>query len=617
MVLSDLAYEPKKVIKSGFTYLLKEAKASKNNKLGIYYMIFRRFLQISVFLSVLGTSGYALAQDAPLAPEPTTGIQQKQEVSASDFMAVTAHPDATKAAYDILKQGGTAADAAIAAQMVLGLVEPQSSGVGGGAFLLYYDNKHKQLFTLDGRETAPSTAGEHLFTGADGKPMGFYEAALGGRSVGTPGVLKLLSKLYDWQGKTDWVTLFQPAIQLAEKGFTVSERLNKMLAEEQPRFEKDVKAKIFFFPDTVNPIEAGSVKRNPEYAISLRQIAQEGPTVFYGGKLGKDIVEHVKKFKGSLSIEDLTAYQAKERKAVCDGYRGYKVCSMGEPSSGGLTLLMILGMLENFDLPSWGPNNPTSWHVINEASRLAFADRNKYMADADKVETPNELLLNSDYLNQRSKLIDINKPMLSVSAGLPPAWIDVEQGSDPRTKNSGTSHISIVDSYGNILSMTTSVETAFGSHLMVGGFVLNNQLTDFSFKPTDENGQLVANRVGPGKRPRSSMAPVIVFDPKGRPFMVIGSAGGSRIIGYVLQRIISVIDWKMGLQDAIDAPNILNRGNKLELESSGMNWAETFKNLGHPVLVGDMNSGLTAIQFKKGKLIGAADPRRDGIAMGQ
>ena len=438
MVLSDLAYEPKKVIKSGFTYLLKEAKASKNNKLGIYYMIFRRFLQISVFLSVLGTSGYAIAQDAPLAPEPTTGIQQKQEVSASDFMAVTAHPDATKAAYDILKQGGTAADAAIAAQMVLGLVEPQSSGIGGGAFLLYYDNKHKQLFTLDGRETAPSTAGEHLFTGADGKPMGFYEAALGGRSVGTPGVLKLLSKLYDWQGKTDWVTLFQPAIQLAEKGFTVSERLNKMLAEEQPRFEKDVKAKIFFFPDTVNPIEAGSVKRNPEYAISLRQIAQEGPTVFYGGKVGKDIVEHVQKFKGSLSIEDITAYQAKERKAVCDGYRGYKVCSMGEPSSGGLTLLMILGMLENFDLPSWGPNNPTSWHVINEASRLAFADRNKYMADADKVETPNELLLNSDYLNQRSKLIDINKPMLSVSAGLPPAWIDVEQGSDPRTKNSGT-----------------------------------------------------------------------------------------------------------------------------------------------------------------------------------
>ena len=337
----------------------------------------------------------------PLAPEIATGIQAKKATPGAKIMAVTAHPDATKAAYDVLKRGGTAADAAIAAQMVLGLVEPQSSGIGGGGFVLYFDAKKGHLITLDGRETAPSLAGHHLFMGEDGKPMKFYDAALGGRSVGVPGLLRMLEKLHDWQGKLPWADLFSPAIKLAEKGFEVSPRLHAMLRKEKDRFEVDTKTKLYFYPDAMTPLEAGSTKRNPDYAIALRKIAQNGINGFYEGELAKKIVSKVReerKNPGLLSLEDMEAYEVKERKAVCSNYRRHKICSMGEPSSGGLTLLMILGILENFDLPEWGPNNPASWHVIGEASRLAFADRNKYMADPDFVETPDTLLLNKKYL---------------------------------------------------------------------------------------------------------------------------------------------------------------------------------------------------------------------------
>ncbi|HPD82668.1 MAG: gamma-glutamyltransferase [Alphaproteobacteria bacterium] len=558
--------------------------------------------------------------DRPLSPEIATATQVKKQVQTGKFMAVMAHPDATKAAYNILAQGGTAADAAIAAQMVLGLVEPQSSGLGGGGFVLYYDAQKKTLLSLDGRETAPETASQYLFIGRDGKPMGFYNASIGGRAVGVPGLLKMLEELHHQKGKMPWADLFSPAIQRAEEGFTVSERLHRMLVEERPRFQQDVIAQLYFYPDTVEPIAAGSQKRNPDYAVTLRRIAEKGIDSFYNGEIGEAIVKKVRHSDnaGLLAIEDLRDYKAIERKPVCAMYRGYEVCSMGQPSSGGLTLLEILGMVEHYDLAKWGAENPKSWHVISEASHLAFADRNKYMVDPDFVASPNTLLLQPDYLKARAALINIDKAMLEVQAGIPPGWNDQQaMAADHSLKPPGTTHMNIVDGYGNILSMTSSIENAFGSRLMTGGFLLNNQLTDFAFDPIDEEGMPVANRVEGGKRPRSSMTPVIIFDKDGKPFMAIGSAGGSRIIGFVLERIISVIDWHMDLQDAMNAPNILHRGQKLEVEKSAVKFAEPLKNLGHPVLVGEMNSGLTAIMLKDGKIYGAADPRRDGIAMGQ
>ena len=583
-------------------------------------MIFRCFLLISALILPVSLA-LAAEGNRPSAPEIATGVKANKAVAGTKIMAVTAHPDATKAAYDVLKRGGTAADAAIAAQMVLGLVEPQSSGLGGGGFTLYYDAEKKHLVTLDGRETAPSIAGSHLFVGEDGKPMKFYDAALGGRSVGTPGLLRMLEKLHEWQGKMPWSDLFIPAFEMAEQGFTSSKRLEEMLKKERKRFDIDSKAQVYFYPDAVTPLPAGSLKRNPDYAITLRHIARHGADAFYTGELAKNIVAKVHEFKsnrGLLSIEDMEAYQVKERQAVCRGYRGYQVCSMGEPSSGGLTLLYILGLLEHFDLKKWGPKNPTSWHVMMEASRIAFADRNKYMADPDFAKTPGTSLLDSAYLKKRAQKIKTDKPLLTVSPGIPPGWSEeVKRAPDVSIKPPGTTHMSIVDSYGNVLSMTTSIENAFGSRLMVGGFLLNNQLTDFSFSPNDENGVPVANRVEGGKRPRSSMAPTIIFDPDGQPFMVIGSAGGSRIIGYVLQRIVSVIDWGFDIQRALDMPHIVHRGKKLELETSGLHLAESLKNHGHPVTVGEMNSGLTAIHFKKGIMHGAADPRRDGVAMGE
>lgn len=587
-------------------------------------MIFSRFFQsltvFSLFLSVLAFP--ALSADVrPSAPEIATGESQSHAVVGNKIMAVTAHPEATKAAYAILNKGGTAADAAIAAQMVLGLVEPQSSGIGGGGFLLYYDAQKQHLVTLDGRETAPSEAGRHLFQGEDGKPLKFYDAAIGGRAVGTPGLLRMLEKIHEWQGTMPWPNLMAPAIRLAHDGFTVTPRLNKMLAAEAKRFDADTIAQLYFYPDGRYPVSMGSTLRNPHYADSLRVIARDGVQAFYDGALSKEVVEKVQrssKNPGLLSTEDLKAYKTIEREALCGSYRGYQVCSMAEPSSGGLTLLMIFGMLEHFNLEVLGPKNATSWHIISEVSRLAFADRNKYIADSDFVKTPSTRLLDSDYLKSRADLIDALKPAPKVEAGVPPGWDPKkQQATDTKTKNTGTTHLSIVDKYGNVISMTTSIENAFGSRLMVGGFLLNNQLTDFSFKATNDNGRPIANRVQGGKRPRSSMSPVIIFDPEGRPFMVVGSAGGSRIIGYVLQRIISVIDWNMSLEEAMKAPHILHRGKKLEIESKGLDMAEPLKRIGHPIVVGDMNSGLTAIHFKDDQIIGVADPRREGIALGQ
>ncbi len=591
-------------------------------------MIFMRLLLITAMFS-FGSAAYArdtqivAPEVAPeIAPEISTGFNTVKSARGKDFMAVTAHPDATKAAYKILSAGGTAADAGIAAQMVLGLVEPQSSGIGGGSFILYYDAKARKIFSLDGRESAPSNAGGHLFTRKDGQKMGFYEAGNGGRAVGAPGTLRALSQLYDWQGKTPWFDLFKPAINLAEDGFVITERLHKMLEAERGRFDVDTEAKLYFFPDADNPIAAGEVKYNQDYAVTLNFIAQERADKFYTGALARNLVQKVRengKNPGLLSIEDMANYEAKERQPICGGYRGYKICSMAEPSSGALTMLMTLGMLEKFDLRALGPRNPAAWHLIAEASRLAFADRNYYMADPDFVKTPSQLLLDKNYLQMRSAKIDAGRPLLNINHGVPPNWNFDEQpaAADDALKPPGTTHISIVDMYGNILSMTSSIQNAFGSRVMVDGYLLNNELTDFSFTPNDENGNVIANRVEGGKRPRSSMSPTIIFDPDNKPYMVIGSAGGSRIIGFVLQRIIADIDWNMSVTEALKMPHIVHRGKKLELESKGVNMAEGLKKYGHPVIVGEMNSGLTVIKFEGDNMVGAADPRRDGTAQGK
>jgi len=495
------------------------------------------------------------------------------------------------------------------------LVEPQSSGLGGGAFALYYDAENQVLRTFDARETAPESAGRYLFQTNDGKPMGFFEAAIGGRAVGVPGVPKLFEKLHNEYGRLEWSALFQQSIDKAESGFVVSERMHKMLIEERPRFQLDAKTFLYFFPDGSTPVTAGSVINNPDYALTLKSLVQNGVTEFYNGQIAKDVVEKVRAYKGLLAIEDFSYYDVKERKAVCNDYRGYKVCSMGQPSSGGLTLLGALGLLQNFDLREIGPT-AKGYHLIAEASRLAFEDRNQYMADSDFVQTPDTLLIGDIYLKVRAAEISPDKAMLNTFYGVPLGWDDKRQMSDGTVKDSGTTHMTIVDQYSNVLSMTSSVEYAFGAHVMSNGFLLNNQLTDFSFKASDGKGNLIANRVEGGKRPRSSMAPTIIFDPSGNPFMAIGSAGGSRIIGYVLQRIVAVIDWQIDIQDALNMPNVLHRGKKLELETSGIELAKPLKDLGHPVLVGEMNSGMTAIKFENDEIIGAVDLRRDGLAIG-
>ncbi len=587
----------------------KKDKIMQYSTKTIYLLIF------TVMLWFLPPSTPVFAQDRPLAPESAGAVQEVDFAIGSKIMAVTAHPDATKAAYDILSKGGTAADAGIAAQAVLGLVEPQSSGLGGGAFALYYNAADQILHSYDGRETAPETAGRYLFQ-KDGKAMGFFEAAIGGRAVGVPGIPKLLETLHKNYGQMDWSTLFTPGIDLAEQGFIVTDRMHKMLIEERARFQADTKTFLHFYPDSQNPVAAGSKMNNPAYALTLKNIKNNKSTNFYNGEIALDIVEKAREYKSLLSIEDFSNYEVKKRVPVCGFYRGYTICSMGQPSCGGLTLINALMILENFDLKSLGKDNPKSYHLIAEASRLAFSDRNHYMADPDFVQTPNTLLLQQDYISKRAALINPDKALMEIPHGVPAGWNDKKQMPDGTVKDSGTTHMSIMDQYGNILSMTSSIEYAFGAHIMTNGFLLNNQLTDFSFDASNEQGTLIANRVEGGKRPRSSMTPVIIFDPNGNPYMALGSAGGSRIIGYVLQRIIAAIDWDMDIQNAIAMPHVLHRGKKLEVEISGVDFAKPLKDFGHPVLVGDMNSGLTAIQIIGDLKVGAADPRRDGIAMG-
>lgn len=573
----------------------------------------------SVGLFFISVSVNATSQVADsVAPELTSKITAKQSVTANQYMVAAANPLAAQAGYEVLKNGGNAADALVAVQTVLGLVEPQSSGLGGGAFLVYYDAKSNKLTTFDGRETAPLAARPELFQDENGEPLKFYDAVVGGRSVGTPGTVKLIATMHEKYGQKEWSELFAPATKLATEGFIVSERLASAIASDKERLSRYPDTKAYFFTPEGEPLEQGSTLKNSAYAQTLTTLAKEGPNAFYQGQIAKDIVAKVTGVKdnpGHLSQLDFDHYTVVERETTCAPYHEFDVCGMGPPSSGALTVGQILGISSHFDLKTMGPDDPASWQVLGDASRLAFADRGRYMADTDFVPVP-EGLLDPDYIASRASLIQAGKALDSVSPGEPPWAEKIALADDQSIELPSTTHLVIADKEGNVISMTSTVENGFGSRLMSNGFILNNELTDFSFA-SYKDGYPIANRVEPGKRPRSSMSPTIVMK-EGQPYMAVGSPGGSRIIGYVAQTLIAHLDWGMDIQAAIDMPHMVNRFGTYDLEEGTL--AEEFKEpleeMGFKVNVRDLNSGIHAILFKDGQLIGGADPRREGIALG-
>ncbi|PHQ67463.1 MAG: gamma-glutamyltransferase [Paracoccus sp.] len=553
------------------------------------------------------------------ARDALTSKFEGKPVTAQNWMVAAANPLAVEAGARILEQGGSAADAMVAVQTVLGLVEPQSSGLGGGAFLVWYDAESGKLTTLDARETAPLAATPTYFQDENGEPLEFFDAVVGGRSVGTPGTPALLEAAHRRWGKANWGSLFEDAIELAEDGFEVSPRLAGLVAEDSDRLGRFPATKAYFFPDG-NAIAAGTTLRNPDYAHVLRRLATEGSVAFYTGEIAEGIVDTVRSAEGNpglLSAEDLARYRVIERPAVCAEYRDHDICGMGPPSSGALTVGQILGMLGGYDLAALGAENPESWRLIGDASRLAFADRGRYMADSDFVPVPTEGLVAPDYLSERGKLLSGDDALPEVSAGSPGWSHAMLWGQDSAIEFPSTSHISIVDADGNALSMTTTIENGFGSRLFTQGFLLNNELTDFSFETHDDAGYPIANRLEPGKRPRSSMAPSIVMKDD-RPVLVIGSPGGSRIIGYVAKAIIGHLDWGLDVQQAIALPNVVNRFGAMDVEAGTDAAALTqpLTDLGFEVNETDLTSGLHGIAITPEGLSGGADPRREGIALG-
>ena len=580
------------------------------------------------------TAGSAAAQEAAdsVAPEGATAgtfeaissevaaaLEAKaagEPVEAENWMVAAANPHAVEAGAGVLRAGGTAADAMVAVQTVLGLVEPQSSGLGGGAFLVWYDAATGEVTTLDGRETAPLAAMPTLFQDENGEPLQFFDAVVGGLSVGTPGTPALLEAAHRRWGQANWPSLFEPAIRLAEEGFAVSPRLAGLVERDAERLARFTATAAYFLPQG-EPVQEGAVLLNTDYAETLRALAQDGAGAFYSGPIAAEIVHAVTAAEGNpgvLSATDLALYQVKERPAVCVAYRDFEACGMGPPSSGALTVGQILGMLNSYDLAELGADSAQAWRLIGDASRLAFADRSRYMADSDYVPVPTHGLVAADYLASRAELLQGDDALPEVAPGSP-EFDHALLADDESIELPSTSHISIVDQYGNVLSMTTTIENAFGSRLMAGGFLLNNELTDFSFR-THANGVPIANRLEPGKRPRSSMAPTILLR-EGKPVLAIGSPGGSRIIGYVAKSIVAWADWGLNIQEALALPHLVNRFGTYDLEAgtSAEDLGEALTGMGYEVNARDLTSGLHAIEIGEG-LKGAADPRREGIALG-
>lgn len=585
-------------------------------------------------------------------PEVATGYRSDMEpVRTGTYAVSTANPLSTRAACEVLRDGGSAADALVVAQTVLGLVEPQSSGIGGGGFLVYYDAASGAVETIDGRETAPAAATENYLRWIDDanqtKPV--PDARASGRSIGVPGVMRLLETVHAAHGKLDWADMFDPAIDIANDGFEISPRLAAAIADATAGLAADPEAGAYFLQDgAAKP--AGDTLTNPEYAQTLTTLAKEGPDAFYSGPIAEAIVASAGSTANgmtpsAMTVDDLAAYRAVEREPICSGYRDHRICGMPGPSSGGIAVAQTLGILSNFELADYAPEEmdlnggrPTvdGVHLVSEAERLAYADRDEYVADPDFVPLPGgspAALLNPEYLAQRASLIDMNRSMGKADPGQFPNAAD--NGVVP-TPEGGTSHISVVDSFGNAASMTTSVEAAFGSYHMTNGFLLNNQLTDFAAEPVAEDGAPVANRVEPGKRPRSSMSPTLVFDNPadgstdaiGPLAMVVGSPGGAVIIQFVVKTLVGTLDWGMDPQQAISgvdfgaantpATNVGGEHPNIDATDNGDHdpLVQGLRERGHDVKVADQSSGLSALQRTDDGWIGGADPRREGLVMG-
>ncbi|MGK9415666.1 gamma-glutamyltransferase [Pseudomonas cedrina] len=595
--------------------------------------------QLSVIAAALALAAcHTQVNEPPPAPELGSGYRTDLTPQhAERHMAAAANPLAAEAGREMLRQGGSAIDAAIAMQAVLTLVEPQSSGIGGGAFIMLWDGANVRAY--DGRETAPAGATEQLFLKADGTPMTFAEAQIGGRSVGTPGVLRALELAHKKTGRLQWAKLFEPAIRLSEQGFAISTRLHSLIAADRYIAQSPEMAAYFLNADGT-PKATGTLLKNPALADVFKRIAKEGPDALYRGPIADEIARKVQGHRnaGSLSLADLKGYTAKERTPLCTDYQQWKVCGMPPPSSGGVAIAQILGTLQALQArdpglaiaamqpvksPSPAGLEPTAdaVHLLAEAGRLAFADRALYVADADFVPVPVAGLIAPDYLAKRAALIG-ERSMGLAKPGLP-AGIQVAYAPDRSPLRISTSQVVAVDDRGGAVSMTTTVEAAFGAHVMVQGFLLNNQMTDFSFIPA-EDGQPVANRVEPGKRPRSAMAPTLVFDRKsGELLATLGSPGGSQIIEYVSKCLVAMLDWKLDPQAAIGLPNFGSRNGATELETGLFSPAlkQALEDKGHALSEIEMTSGIQAIvrtrdAQDKVSLSGGADPRREGEAVG-
>jgi gamma-glutamyltranspeptidase/glutathione hydrolase len=556
--------------------------------------------------------------DRPSQPEPAGSRSEKQLAHAPRYMIAAAHPLAVDAGLQMLDAGGTAVDAMIAVQLVLNLVEPHASGLGGGAFLLHFDARARDVRAYDGRETAPAAASPELFL-RDGSPMAFRDAVSGGRSVGTPGVARLLETAHRKHGRLPWASLFQPAIALAENGFPLSARVHTLLLRDRA-IVGEAAARNYFLQTDGSPKPVGTLLRNPEFARTLRAIAAGGADVFYRGDIARAMVTAVRGHAanpGLLSEADLAAYQVREVDALCGPYRAYRICGMPPSSSGGIAVLQMLGLLSAQNLSGVKPGSTQAVHLLAEAGRLAYADRNRWVADDRFVEVPVRGLLDPAYLAARARLIQPDRSMGRAEAGRPPGAALV-YADDPVEEVAGTSHVAIVDGDGNAVSLTTTIENFFGSRIMVGGFLLNNQLTDFNFNPV-ESGRPVANAVAPGKRPRSSMAPTLVFRDNGELHLVLGSPGGSRIINYVAKTLIATLDWNLDIQAAIALPNTGSRNGPTEIErgTEAETLAAPLRGMGHIVEITDMTSGLHGIMRDGKGWQGGADPRREGIAKGR
>jgi gamma-glutamyltranspeptidase / glutathione hydrolase len=583
-------------------------------------LLLARVVRGSLVIYAAASAVTAHAQAARTAP-----------FNADTQMVVSANGHATDAGVEILRAGGSAVDAAIAVQLVLTLVEPQSSGIGGGAFMLLYDTPvgpgEPVIRAYEGRETAPAAATPDMFLSESGGAASFGAVGIGGLSVGVPGVLRMLESAHHEHGRLAWAELFEPAIELAEDGFDMSPRLHALL-DGFKRFARGDDFRSHFYDTAGEPWPVGHRLKSPAYAATLRLLAEQGAEAMYSGELAAAIVREVRENNvrpGRMTLDDLEQYEAHESEPLCSPYREWRICGPQLPSSGGVTTQQILGMLDGFELEELRDDPVTAIHLISETSRLAFADRNLYLGDPEFVDAPVAALLDEHYLAARANAIDYRTAMPSVSAGQPSGATVWNYAPGTPAERPSTSHFSIVDRSGDAVAMTTSVQGAFGSQLMVGGFILNNQLTDFEYEP-EAGGKPVANRIEGGKRPLSSMAPTLVLDDRDRLRLLVGSPGGTRIIGFVTQTIVGVLDFGLDVQQAVAAPHFLAQDGPIELEdgTAVAAQAEALRARGHSVALRDLNSGLHAIAIdyagaegsENRVLSGGVDPRREGVARG-